>query len=52
MDGRSSTESDVETRSSSSYLQSVHSAAIPSELENSINIIFFSICFYRWPILS
>ncbi|XP_057375457.1 mucin-5AC-like isoform X2 [Daphnia carinata] len=35
VDGRSSTESDAETRSSSSYRQSVHSSAVPAELENS-----------------
>ncbi|EFX86641.1 hypothetical protein DAPPUDRAFT_307901 [Daphnia pulex] len=35
VDGRSSTESDAETRSSSSYRQSVHSSAAPAELENS-----------------
>nr|CAH0107254.1 unnamed protein product [Daphnia galeata] len=35
VDGRSSTESDAETRSSSSYRQSVHSSVAPAELENS-----------------
>lgn len=35
VDGRSSTESDAETRSSSSYRPSVHSSVVPAELENS-----------------